>query len=356
VTEAKVCVIGTGSWGTTLAVLIARQGRPVTMWARTSEEAATIQVQGANERFLPGVSLPPSLTVTHELREAVAQAALVLMVVPAQTMRANTRALAGFLPPEAVVLSCAKGLEQGSLQRMTEVMAQELPTMQQSLGVLSGPNLAREIADGLFASTVVAMADQARAQMAQRLIGTPTFRVYTHQDVIGIELCGALKNIIAIGAGAADELGVGENAKAMYITRGLAEVTRLGTAAGAHPLTFAGLAGLGDLLCTCASRHSRNHYVGVELAKGRTWAEIRAGMRQVAEGVYTVPAALDMARRSGVEMPITNAIHDVLFGEKPIRRAITELMGRLPKHELDGFPQTTPRPRGGDFDKMAEDL
>lgn len=349
-----VAVVGTGSWGTTLAAVIASQGRPVTLWARTPEEAAALARDRQNQRFLPGLTFPPTLSVTADAAQAVGGAALVLMVAPAQTMRANIRTLAPLLSAETLLLSCAKGLEQGTLLRMTEVMAQELPpSFHAQLGVLSGPNLAREIVAGLPASTVIAMTDPSRAQAAQQWVNAPTFRVYTHTDVLGVELCGALKNIIAIGAGAADEMGLGENAKATYITRGLAEMTRLGTAVGANPLTFAGLAGLGDLLCTCASVQSRNHFVGVELARGRSWPEIKASMRQVAEGVYTIPAALAMAARYGVEMPITRAINDVIFGGKPVRTVIAELMGRVPKAELAGLPLLTPA--GAPLDSQPEE-
>lgn len=334
----KIAVVGSGSWGTTLAVLLAQHGREVWLWARNAEEAETLRSRRENARFLPGVALPDALNISADAEAVLRDAALVLMVAPAQRTRENVRALRDFLHPDAILLSCSKGLELGTLKRMTEVIREELPeTMHDSVGVLSGPNIAREIAAGLPASTVVAMENPDKAEQAQVLLHTPTFRVYTHDDVLGVELSGALKNIVAIGAGAADQMALGDNAKSTYLTRGLAEIARLGTAAGANPLTFAGLAGLGDLLCTCASPHSRNHYVGVELAKGRTLDDIRASMTQVAEGVFTVQAARELAKRYGVELPITEALYQALFEGKSVRQIVRELMNRDPKHELEGM-------------------
>ncbi len=336
----KIAVIGSGSWGTTLAVLLARHGREVWLWARSAEDAERLNAQRENSRFLPGVPFPNGMRVSAGDAEVLRDAALVLLVVPSQTMRENVRALREHFPSDAILLSCAKGLELSTLKRMTEVIREELPeTMQGNVGVLSGPNLAREIAAGLPASTVVAMKDGEKAEWAQGLLHTPTFRVYTHEDVLGVELAGALKNIVAIGAGAAEALGIGDNAKSTYMTRGLAEIARLGTAAGANALTFAGLAGLGDLLCTCASPHSRNHFVGVELAKGRSLDDIRASMTQVAEGVFTVQAARELAKRYGVELPITEALYQALFEGRSVREIVRELMNRDPKHELEGMMQ-----------------
>jgi glycerol-3-phosphate dehydrogenase (NAD(P)+) len=336
--QGKVAVIGSGSWGTTLAVLLAHHREDVWLWARTAEEAEQLSTRRENARFLPGVTLPDKLHVSADIEATLRDAAVVLLVAPAQKMRANVQALRPYIPPDALILSCAKGLELGSLKRMTEVIREELPeALRSNVGVLSGPNIAREIAGGLPASTVVAMEDQEKAARAQRLLNTPTFRVYTHDDVLGVELSGALKNIIAIGAGAADQLALGDNAKSFLLTRGLAEIARLGTAAGANPLTFAGLAGLGDLLCTCASPHSRNHYVGVELAKGRTLDDIRASMTQVAEGVFTIHAARELAGRYNVELPISDELYWALYEGKPVHRAVQDLMNRDLKHELQGF-------------------
>jgi glycerol-3-phosphate dehydrogenase (NAD(P)+) len=258
--------------------------------------------------------------------------------VPAQRMRENVLRVRGYLQEGTIVVSAAKGLEIETTLRMTEVLKEELPPRFHSrLAVLSGPNLAREIIAGLPATTVVASENDEAACFVQSLITTPQFRVYTHSDVIGVELAGALKNIIALGAGISDGLGYGDNAKAAFMTRGLAEIARLGVAAGANLLTFAGLAGIGDLVTTCASSHSRNHYVGEQLAQGRSLAEIQASMRMVAEGVPTTIAALQLARRYTIEMPITEQMYQVLFEGKDPRRAVIDLMTRDVKGELDGL-------------------
>jgi glycerol-3-phosphate dehydrogenase (NAD(P)+) len=334
----KIAVIGSGSWGTTLAILAARAGRDTWLWARTPEEAEMFNLRRENSRFLPGVPFPDSLRVSADEAEVLADAAVVLLVSTAQRMRDNVRHLRDQFPPDAILLSCAKGLELGTLKRMTTVIREEVPeAMQDNAGTLSGPNLAREIAAGMPASTVVAMENQAKAKVAQKLLNTSTFRVYTHDDVIGVEMAGALKNIIAIGGGAVDQFALGDNAKSTYLTRGLAEITRLGTAAGANPLTFAGLAGLGDMLCTCASSHSRNHYVGVEMAKGRTLEDIRASMTQIAEGVITVKAAMELGKQYGVEMPITEKLYQVLYEDATMKEVVREMMSRELKHELEGL-------------------
>ena len=253
-------------------------------------------------------------------------------------MRENAQRVRPHVRGDTIVLSAAKGLERETGLRMSEVIAEELGReVHESICVLSGPNLSREIAAGLPSGTVIASMKDEVAEFARDVVMTSRFRVYTHGDLIGVELAGALKNIIALGAGAADQLGYGENAKAIFMTRGLAEITRLGVAAGANPLTFSGLAGVGDLVCTCASRHSRNHYVGGELAKGRSLEEVERSMRMVAEGVNTTRAAMKVARSYGVEMPITERIYQVLFEGKDIQEAIREMLLRDPKRELEGL-------------------
>lgn len=336
--SGRVTVVGTGSWGTTLAIILARHGLEVTLWARTEEEARDLITRRANEVFLPGVQFPDNLVVSHSLPVALEACDLLLLVVPAQRMRENVLRVRGYLQEGTIVVSAAKGLEIETTLRMTEVLKEELPPRFHShLAVLSGPNLAREIIAGLPATTVVASENDEAACFVQSLITTPQFRVYTHSDVIGVELAGALKNIIALGAGISDGLGYGDNAKAAFMTRGLAEIARLGVAAGANLLTFAGLAGIGDLVTTCASSHSRNHYVGEQLAQGRSLAEIQASMRMVAEGVPTTIAALQLARRYTIEMPITEQMYQVLFEGKDPRRAVIDLMTRDVKGELDGL-------------------
>ncbi len=339
----QVGVVGTTSWGTTLAIVLARQGLDVRLWARTGPEAEALRSAGENRRFLPGVSFPPNLRVTSSLGEALHDAQLVIIAVPSRSLRANARQVRDAIAPGAVVVSAAKGLELDTGKRMSQVLEEELPpALHGGICALSGPNLAREIIEGKPSSTVIASRNEEAAREAQAIINSPRFRVYTNEDIIGVELGGALKNIIALGAGICDGLEYGDNAKAAFITRGLAEITRLGVAAGASPLTFAGLAGMGDLVATCCSRLSRNRYVGEQLAKGKTLREVRASMLNVAEGVDTTAAAVKLAQRLGVEMPITQATYSVLFDGVALEQAISALLGRAPRPEWAGM-DTPPR-------------
>jgi len=334
----KVAIIGTGAWGTTLGIILARREVPVTLWARTAEEAERLARARQNEARLPDFEFPPSMQVTASLEEAARGAVAVVFAVPSRSMRENARRARSCLGPSMLIVSASKGLERDSGQRMSQVLAEELPeALRPNTCVLSGPNLSREIAEGHPASTVIAGEREDVAARAVELFMSPLFRAYTNPDVTGVELGGALKNIIAIGAGMSDGLGYGDNAKAAFITRGLAEITRLGVAAGAQPLTFAGLACLGDLLATCSSRLSRNYFVGEQLAKGRPLKVVLEGMRFVAEGVDTTVAALRMAQRLGVEMPITSYTHKVLFEGMEPERAVMELMARAPKPEWQGL-------------------
>ncbi|GIV96450.1 MAG: glycerol-3-phosphate dehydrogenase [NAD(P)+] [Herpetosiphonaceae bacterium] len=336
--NGRIAVVGTGSWGATLAIVLARHGRTVRLLARTPEEAEILLSEGENRRFLPGVPFPLQLTVTADPELALHDASIVLVAVPAKTMRENIRALREFLPDHAVILSCAKGLEQGTLLRMSEVIAEELPEgCPVTPGALSGPNLAPEIAAGKPATTVVAAWSDEAAQCAQQVLSTPLLRVYTSSDLIGVELGGALKNIIALGAGIADGMGAGDNAKSAFITRGLAEIARLGSALGANPLTFAGLAGLGDLVATCTSPLSRNRRLGEAIARGKSLESALRELGHVAEGVGTIVAARDIAARHAVEMPITEELYRILFMGKSAREAIIDLMSREPKDELHGI-------------------
>jgi glycerol-3-phosphate dehydrogenase (NAD(P)+) len=337
ITSPELAVVGTGAWGATLAIHAARLGVPVALLARSEDEAARLRRAGEVPR-LPGVPFPDGLDVTHEAARVLPRSAVVLMVPPAQTMRQNLRAVAPHLARGAIVVSASKGLEIGSALRMTEVMAQQLPpALAARVAALSGPNLAKEVAAGKPSTTVVACADEDAAQRVQALLMAPNLRVYTHTDVVGVELGGALKNIIALGAGMSDGLDAGDNAKAALMTRGLAEIARLGLAAGAQPLTFSGLAGLGDLIATCTSHLSRNWTVGNQLARGRPLAAIQADLGQVAEGVTTTVAARQLAARFGVEMPIAELMHRVLFENLSPRAAGAALMQRDPKNELEGL-------------------
>jgi glycerol-3-phosphate dehydrogenase (NAD(P)+) len=259
------------------------------------------------------------------------------MAVPSQTMRANGEQLRPFISSDTILLSCAKGFERGTLKRMSEVLIELMPEHAPRIGALSGPNIAREVLESKPATTVVATQQHKAAEIAQRLLTTATMRVYSGDDVVGIELAGALKNIIALGAGLADGLNAGDNAKAAFMTRGLAEIARLGIVLGANPLTFAGLAGLGDLVATCASPHSRNRRMGEALAKGLSLEAAQAQLGQVAEGVTTVQTARELASEHQVELPIADQLYQVLFEGKPPQQAINELMQREVKHELEGM-------------------
>jgi len=331
---ARVSIVGTTTWGTTLGILLARKGIPVDLLSRTQEEATDLTARRENPRFLPGVPFPEILTVSSDFDTLTDYPDLIILAVPSDRFRQNVRRVKEHLPSDCIVLSATKGLELPDGKRMSQILEEELPsTFHSRICSLSGPNLAQEIVQGKPASSVVAGRDDASTSCAQEILMSPSFRVYTSRDIIGVELGGTLKNIIALGAGIADGLGVGDNAKSALITRGLAEISRLGVAAGADPLTFVGLAGLGDIVATCASPLSRNRYVGEQLAQGRSWPEIQESMQHVAEGVNTTGAALEMAGKLGVDMPIAQVTYRVLFEDLPPRQALAELMGRPPRPE-----------------------
>ena len=332
----RVTVVGTGTWGTTLSILAARNGFATVLLARDTQEAAMLSDAGENQRFLPGHRFPDRLRVTADAEQALDGCDMLLMVVPSQTMRDNIRALKPFLRGNPIVVSGAKGLELGTLMRMTEILAEELgDEWRDRLAALSGPNIAREIVAGKPATTVVCSTNPAVATRAQELLSGGRFRVYTNPDLIGVELGGALKNIIAVAAGMADGMEAGDLAKAALITRGLVEIGRLGMAAGASIFTFAGLAGLGDLIATCASPLSRNRTFGQELARGKSTAEVSAMMHgQVAEGVTTTAAARQLASRYGVEMPITEQLYGILFENKSPLEGLQALLTREPTDEF----------------------
>ncbi len=318
----KACVIGTTTWGTTLAIVLGRKGCPVSLWARTAAEAAELD-QSRTSASLPGIPFPPTLSVTDSLAGAAQGADLVVMAVPSQSMRQNIKRARPHLKDSPVIISLAKGLETDTGLRMSQVIASELPPeLHPHIAALSGPNLAREIVQALPAATVVAAARPETAERARELLSTPQLYVYANHDVAGVELGGALKNIIAIAAGMVEALGYGDNAKAALMTRGLAEMMAFGAACGASPDTFLGLSGMGDLVVTCASPLSRNHRVGIELAKGRSLKEIRAAMLEIAEGVATTAAARELAHQLGVNAPVTEHMYRVLFeGQEPQQAA-----------------------------------
>ncbi len=331
----KVAVIGAGSWGTTVAGLTAVHA-PTRLWARDAALAAAIDRDRINPRYLAGHLLPEGLGATHRIDEAVADASLVIMAVPSHGFRAVATELAAWLPAGVPVLSLTKGLERGSHLRMTEVLAELLPD--NPTGVLTGPNLASEVAAGQPTAAVVAVQDQVIACRVQDLLLSRTFRVYTSADVPGCEIAGALKNVLAVAAGISDGLGFGDNTRAALITRGLAEMGRLGERLGGDRMTFTGLAGVGDLVATCTSPRSRNRTVGVALGQGRSLADILAEMTMVAEGVKTARPMVELAGSVGVEVPIAVQVADLLEGVRSPAEAIAALMERPAVPEFPGGP------------------
>ncbi|HLJ32505.1 MAG TPA: NAD(P)H-dependent glycerol-3-phosphate dehydrogenase [Ktedonobacteraceae bacterium] len=336
-----VGVIGSGAWGTTLALLLTQKGIATTLWEHRPERAAQMQRARENILFLPGFRFPDGLDVTANIAEAVQGKDMLLLVTPSQRMRENVRLIAPYIGRETLLVSASKGIEIDTLKRMTEIIAEEMlearTEARSRIAALSGPNISREVAEGKPTAAVVAAQEQDVAVRVRTLLSTSRYRVYTSADVIGVELGGALKNIIAIGAGFNEGMGFGENAKAAFITRGVAEIARLGIAAGAHPLTFTGLAGIGDLIATCASPLSRNQQLGRRLASGEKLEDILASTRTVAEGISTTKAALQLAARHNVELPITEQLSHVLFDGLDPRKAVPELMMRDPKDEMEGM-------------------
>lgn len=330
----RITVVGTGSWGTALAAMLSRE-HEVTLLCRSKEEAEKLSTTRRNERFLPSIVLPEQLCITADPEIATSQYPLVIMVVPSVAMRENIRLLSPYLSENHIVLSAAKGFEPCTELRMTQVLQAELPGIDpKNIGALSGPNIALEVAEGKPTTSVVAFPDEQVAMRVINALTTKTFRIYGSRDVVGVEIAGALKNVIAIGAGAIDGLAAGNNAKVAFVTRGIAEISRFGIAQGANPLTFAGLAGIGDLIVTITSKYSRNRWVGQEFAKGRKLADILAELHpQVAEGVETTRTAWKMAQELAVDMPIIEQTYKVMFEGKPVHEALIDLMNREPKFE-----------------------
>jgi glycerol-3-phosphate dehydrogenase (NAD(P)+) len=332
-----VAVIGAGSWGTALANLLAGKGIPTRVWSFEAGVAEQIRREHVNRTYLDGIPLHPSLRATTDLAEALAGATMVVSVSPSHVVRRVMGEAAGHLEPGAVVVSASKGIETDSLLTMDGVLAEVLPAeAARTACFLSGPSFAREVGLGYPTAVTIASGDAASAVRAQELFQTPVFRVYTSDDVPGVELGGAVKNVIAIAAGTVEGMGFGHNTQAALITRGLAEIMRLGAAMGADPATLAGLAGIGDLILTCTGGLSRNRTVGVELGRGRSLEEILAGMVMVAEGVRTARSTHDLARREGVEMPIVDAVYGMLYEGLDPRAAVEQLMLRSPKPEQWG--------------------
>ena len=325
----RTTIVGGGAWGTALASQCVRAGLPVRFWVLEPEVAEGVNERHENSKYLPGATLPDALRATCRLDEAVAEAEAVLVVVPSEFCRGIYRQIQRCAPPKAILISATKGLEIDTLQRMSEVAAAEAPG--HPVAALSGPSFALEVARALPTAVVVASKDHGAAEAVQKPLSSRSFRVYSSEDVVGVELAGALKNIIAIAAGIVDGLGYGHNTEAALITRGLAEIARLAVAEGARPDTLAGLAGLGDLVLTCTGGLSRNRTVGARLGQGQTLAQASAGMHP--EGVRTTLAACSLAERRGIEMPIARQMKAVLYEGKPPRAAVDELMLRSLKRE-----------------------
>jgi glycerol-3-phosphate dehydrogenase (NAD(P)+) len=330
----RVAVIGAGSWGTAVAGIAASNASTI-LWARRSELAEQIAKEHENGDYLAGLTLPSALEATSDVQAAVDGADVVVMGVPSHGFRAVLAELKPSLGVDVPIVSLSKGIEQDTQLRMTEVIAQVAPA--HPAGVLTGPNLAKEVLQGSPAAAVVAFREEGVAESLQTLFSTATFRVYRNDDVTGCEVAGALKNVMALACGMADGMGFGDNTKAALMTRGLAELTRLGVALGGNPLTFAGLAGMGDLVATCSSRQSRNRHVGEQLGKGRKLDEIIAEMKMVAEGVKTARSVVAIANKVGVEMPIAEQVVAVLDGEVSARDVIVRLMSRSAKSESHGI-------------------
>jgi len=326
-----VAVLGAGSWGTTLANLLALKGDTVRIWAYEPEVVQAINQEHQNSVFLPDVPLHPGLRAYGDAREAAADVPVIVSAAPSHAVRSVIGQLRGVIKPDTLVVSATKGIETNTLALMSAVVQECLPEVR--FAALSGPSFASEVCQGQPTLVVAASRAEATALAAQRIFATPTFRVYSHDDVIGVELAGALKNVIAIAAGILEGLGMGHNPRAALITRGLAEITRLGVALGASPLTFAGLAGMGDLILTATGSLSRNRALGIALAQGHTFEEYRAQHRSVAEGANTSRAGAALGARMGVELPIIEKVGEVLFSGKPAREGIGELMARELKSE-----------------------
>ncbi|MGG1876922.1 NAD(P)H-dependent glycerol-3-phosphate dehydrogenase [Paenibacillus cisolokensis] len=337
----KIAVLVAGSWGTALASVLASNQLDVALWTRTEEQAKEINERHTNERYLPGVELSPRIRATSVMEEAVSGSSAVIIVAPSSAMRAVSKQLKRCWNERMLVVHATKGFELESLKRMSTVISEELGCDEGRVVVLSGPSHAEEVVRRCPTTVVVASSDEQAATAAQDLFMNAYFRVYTNRDMVGVELAGALKNIIALGAGMSDGLGFGDNAKAALLTRGLAEISRIGIELGANPLTFAGLAGIGDLVVTATSQHSRNWRAGSLLGQGKKVDEVLESMGMVVEGIRTTKAAYAISEKYGVQMPIADQLYHVLFKDRAPRSAVEALMGRDPKTEMEMMPLQT---------------
>ena len=329
----KIAVLGAGNWGTTLALLLHGKGYEVTLWEFFPERAERIKRERENKEFLPGFPIPREIKITSSIEEALQEKDLVVFAVPSHALRNVASLSSPHLSPTSICVSVVKGIEENTFLRMSQVLEEEIPHVKNKVVVLSGPSIAREVAQQMPASVVAASISEENARKVQEVFFTPYFRVYRSKDIVGVELGGALKNVYAIAAGICDGLGFGANAKAALLTRSLAELKRLGVAMGGRPETFSGLSGMGDLLVTAFSRYSRNRHVGEEVGKGRKLDEVLSEMVMVAEGVRTTKSVVRLAEKYQVEMPIAREVHAVLFEGKEPKEGVRNLMGRALKEE-----------------------
>jgi len=329
----KVCVLGAGSWGSALALVLAKNGYDVSLWTRDKEQADSINKTKENTDYLPGVLFPNNIKVTTNIEDSVSNSKLIVLAVPSQVIRGISKQIKSFVKDEQILVDVAKGLEKGTGLRLSEVCREELPN--NPYVTLSGPSHAEEVARDIPTTVVVASEDLEIAQKVQDIFMSPKFRVYTNPDIVGVELGGALKNIIAFGAGICDGLGLGDNAKAALMTRGIREISRLGVAMGANTSTFSGLSGIGDLIVTCTSMHSRNRRAGILIGQGKSLEETLKEVKMVVEGITATEVAYEVAKELNVDMPITNAIYSVLHGGCSANEVVMELMMRNKTHEIE---------------------
>lgn len=332
--SASVGVLGAGSWGTALTVLLRSNGHAVSLWEFQEDAARRLAETRENTDFLPGVAIQPDVEISSDLEKVAGNKAFLLIVLPSHVVRSVCERLARLDLGASILVSCSKGIENRTLLRMSELITRTVPRVSLDRVVcLSGPSHAEEVGQGIPTVVVAASENAESARGVQEIFMSPAFRVYTNDDLVGVELGGSLKNVIAIAAGISDGVGFGDNTKAALLNRGIVEITRLGTALGANPMTFAGLSGMGDLIVTCTSRHSRNRHVGEEIGKGKSLKQVMSEMLMVAEGVRTTQSVYDLSNQQGVDMPISHEVYRVLFEDKDPKRAVYDLMTRDPKAE-----------------------
>lgn len=333
----NIGIVGAGSWGTAVGVLLSKKGYNVKIWDRKTELIDEINVSRENIRYLPGVLIPSGLTAVNRIEECVKDAKIIVIAIPSQAVRSVCLKMKDMVNENGIFVSLAKGIEIGTLKRMSEIIEEHFPN--NKVSVLSGPSHAEEVSRDIPTTVTVSCRDRETAEFIQDTFITPKFRVYTNPDVIGVEIGGAIKNIIALAAGISDGLGYGDNTKAALMTRGIAEIARVGTALGAEPLTFAGLSGIGDLIVTCTSMHSRNRRAGILIGKGKSVEEALNEINMVVEGVNTTKSAYELSKKLNVEMPITEELYRVLFEGKDAKYAVSDLMLRDKRHEIEEVVQ-----------------